>query len=114
MLFVIFLNKGDVVYSLNKRRLSDFRSKAKDSRKMKIFSMVNPILSLHRIQLGLNAVNSGIKLTKLYNIPQITVPLYCSTNGAGTVTIPLTNGFRALTESGLGELWNRNENLNFN
>lgn len=101
------------VYSMNEGSFSDYRSRKNNSIKLKNLIYVNPTYTLRQIKLGLNAVNSRIKLSQIYKIPQLTAPLFCAIQGAGMVTSLLNNGFRAITESGIEILWERNEQLNF-
>ncbi len=102
----------DSVVTLNEWPLSEIRSAKNNSVKLQNLILVNPIPELKLTKMGLKALNSEVKLSKIYNIPQITVPLFWATPGGGVVTHLISNGLRAITESGLGIIWDTNYHLN--
>lgn len=98
---------------MNEWSSSDYRSRKNSSVKLENIIFVNPTYTLRQIKLGLNAINSKIKWSQIYKIPQLTFSMFGATERRGVATRLVSNGFRAITESGIEILWENNEHLNF-
>lgn len=105
---------NQVVYATNTWALSDNRLRMNNSIKFQNLILVNPVGSLHRIKLGLNALNTEIKMSHIYKIHQFTVPTFWVTERAGLVTSFLSDGLRIFMESGLKVFWEKHFDLNYN